>query len=123
MLLHLEHDRRSVAFARRWVVRQAHALGVRGETQAAVELLTSELVANAINHGPDDGVITVRTSADGDLFEVAVSDEGTGRPVLRHPPPTAEGGRGVMLVDLLAHTWGTRDLAGGGKAIWFTVEL
>jgi serine/threonine-protein kinase RsbW len=123
MVLHLEHERRSVSYARRWVLRQAAEAGVRGETRAAVELLTSELVANALSHGPESGTITVATDHTDGLFEVTVTDEGTGMPVLKRPEPTAEGGRGVMLVDMIAQSWGTRLLPDGGKAVWFTVPV
>lgn len=123
MVLHLDRERRSVAFARRWVLRRAVEAGIRGETQAVVELLTSELVANALHHGPHDGRIVVEIDvADGQL-RVTVSDEGTGSPVVRTPPPTAEGGRGMMLVDLLARTWGASPLPDGGKVVWFTVPM
>jgi serine/threonine-protein kinase RsbW len=123
MLMHLEHDRRSVTYARRWVLRHAADAGIRGEAQATVELLTSELVANALNHGPAGGLITLQISHVDGTFEVAVSDQGLEQPVLNHAPPTAESGRGVMLVDMLADSWGIRPLDGGGKSVWFTVRL
>ena len=123
MLLHLEHERRSVTFARRWALRQAAAAGIRGEARAVVELLTSELVANALNHGPPDGRITVGTEVVDGALEVTVCDQGEKTPVVRHPPPTETGGRGMMLVDMLAASWGTTPLADGGKAVWFTVRL
>jgi serine/threonine-protein kinase RsbW len=123
MVLHLEHERRSVSYARRWVLRQAADAGIRGETRSAVELLTSELVANALNHGPEVGTITVATHHTDGHFEVTVTDEGREMPVLKHPEPTAEGGRGVMLVDMLAESWGARLLPDGGKAVWFRVPL
>ena len=123
MLLHLEHDRRSVTYARRWVLRQAATAGVRADTSAVVELLTSELVANALHHGPADGPITVRTAVVDGALEVTVCDQGQQAPVVRRPPATAEGGRGMMLVDMLATTWGTTPLSDGGKAVWFTVGL
>lgn len=123
MLLHLERDRRSVSSARRWVMRQAAAAGVRGEAHAVVELLTSELVANALHHGPPGGPITVETAVvDGDL-QVTVCDGGDGTPVVRDPPVTADGGRGMMLVQLLSAAWGTAPLPDGGKAVWFTVRV
>lgn len=123
MLLHLEHERRSVTFARRWALRQAAEAGIRGEARAVVELLTSELVANALNHGPPGGRITVRTAVVDGALEVTVCDQGEKLPVVRHPPPTETGGRGMMLVDMLAASWGTTPLADGGKAVWFTVPL
>jgi serine/threonine-protein kinase RsbW len=123
MLLHLQHDRRHVTYARRWVLRQAADAGVQGQARATVELLTSEMVANALEHGPEDGIITVHTGTDDGVFEVAVSDEGTDPPVVKHPPRTAAGGRGMMLVDMLADRWGVRVLDGGGKSVWFTVRI
>jgi serine/threonine-protein kinase RsbW len=123
MLLHLQHDRRHVSYARRWVLRQAAEVGIQGEARAVVELLTSELVANALDHGPVDGIITVHTGQSDGVFTITVNDAGEGLPVVGHPPPTAEGGRGMMLVDLLAESWGTHLLAGGGKAVWFTTRI
>jgi len=123
MLLHLERERRSVTFARRWVMRQAAEMGVHGDAQGVVELLTSELVANALTHGPPDGQITVEAVVVDGSLQVTVCDQGDGSPVVRNPPATSEGGRGVMLVDLLARTWGTTPLPGGGKAVWFTVVV
>jgi anti-sigma regulatory factor (Ser/Thr protein kinase) len=123
MLLHLEHDRRSVTYARRWVLRQAAASGIRGDAQAVVELLTSELVANALNHGPADGDISVQTEVVDGALRVTVSDQDDREPVVRHPPPTAPGGRGIMLVDMLATAWGATPLPDGGKAVWFTVTI
>ncbi len=123
MELHLEHDRRSVTYARRWVLRQAAEAGVGGDTQAVVELLTSELVANALHHGPAGGRIVVETGVVDGHLQVTVHDEGDTGPVVRDPPPTAHGGRGMMLVDLLATAWGTTPRPDGGKGVWFTVAL
>ncbi len=123
VLLHLEHDRRSVTFARRWVLRQASAAGVRGDAQAVVELLTSELVANALHHGPTGGEISVETGVVDGLLVVTVSDQGDGSPVVRDPPADATGGRGMMLVEMLAAEWGTTPLPAGGKAVWFSVAV
>ncbi|WP_298460956.1 ATP-binding protein [uncultured Cellulomonas sp.] len=123
MLLHLEHERRHVTYARRWVLRQAAEVGIQGEARAVVELLTSELVANALEHGPAGGIITVHTSDHDGLFHVTVSDAADALPVVGNPPPTAEGGRGMMLVDMLADSWGTQALQGGGKAVWFVTRI
>lgn len=123
MLLHLEHDRRSVTYARRWVLRQAAAAGVRGEAQAVVELLTSELVANAIHHGPTDGQVSVETEVVDGHLHVVVCDQGAGAPVVRDPPSHATSGRGMMLVEMLAASWGTTPLHAGGKAVWFSVAV
>ncbi|MDT0400368.1 MULTISPECIES: ATP-binding protein [Streptomyces] len=74
-------------------------------------LLTSELVTNAIRHGTrredEDLIELVLWPADGHYW-LAVSDPGTGRPVLTHPDANAENGRGLLLVDSLATTWTVR---------------
>ncbi|NJQ00835.1 ATP-binding protein [Streptomyces zingiberis] len=74
-------------------------------------LLTSELVTNAIRHGArseDENLIElVLWPADGHYW-LAVSDPGTGNPVLTHPPADSEHGRGLLLVDTLATTWTVR---------------
>jgi anti-sigma regulatory factor (Ser/Thr protein kinase) len=122
-MLTLGPDRGSVAQARHWVLRRASEAGVAGETGAVVELLTSEIVANAVVHGPDDGSITVRTRAARGRFLVEVLDDAPQAPVVRHTDPLDEGGRGMMLVDMLAADWGVRPHPGDGKTVWFRVAI
>jgi serine/threonine-protein kinase RsbW len=122
-MLRLDPDRGSVAHARHWVLRRAAEAGVDGEPGAVVELLTSELVANAVVHGPPHGSILVRTRATDDRFEVSVSDESPRVPVVRHSGPLDEGGRGMMLVELMAADWGVRVDDGARKSVWFQVAV
>jgi serine/threonine-protein kinase RsbW len=122
-MLRLEADRASVAHARHWVLRRAAEVGVSGEPGAVVELLTSELVANAVVHGPQHGSILVGTRAHDGRFEVAVSDESPQVPVVRDSGPLDEGGRGMMLVELMAVDWGVRVEDGLRKSVWFQVAV
>ena len=46
------------------------AEGVFGAENQVVELLTGELVANAVLHGPSDGVVRVRAWRAGDTVRV-----------------------------------------------------
>lgn len=90
-----------------------------------IELIVSELVANAIRHG--EGPIGVRISHDGIQLRVEVHDDGAGRPV-RHPVTAdAESGRGLRLVDALLGHDGTRgvtdDDTGDGKTVHATIRL
>ncbi len=123
MMLRLAPDRGSVADARHWVLRRAAEAGVAGEPGAVVELLTSELVANAVVHGPPDGDITVHVRSQDRTFEVAVADDSPTVPVVRHSDPLSEGGRGMMLVELMAAEWGVRVEDGDRKAVWFQVAF
>jgi anti-sigma regulatory factor (Ser/Thr protein kinase) len=74
-----------------------------------VELLVSELVANAVRHGARSGApvkVIVRTSAQ--TMRVEVSDAGAGFDPTRLAAPSSErgGGWGLAIVAALAHRWG-----------------
>jgi anti-sigma regulatory factor (Ser/Thr protein kinase) len=90
-------------------------------------LLTSELLTNAIRYGSPAGegdlVELVLWPADGHYW-LAVSDPGTGgraaagsKPVLTHPGPDAESGRGLLLVDHLAAAWTVRPRPTRGTSV------
>ena len=102
-------------------MRAAAAAGIGGAANQVVELLTGELVANAVVHGPPDGAVTVRVRIDGPVVRVMVSDGGGGVPVVGHPEPTAPSGRGLALVEALSSDWGTH-IVPGGKTVWFEVH-
>ncbi|MFJ9697020.1 ATP-binding protein [Kitasatospora sp. NPDC101183] len=85
------------------------------------ELLLGELFANAVQHSdaPDDRHIEIRISVTHDLLRIEVHDAGTGHPTLQPPTPTSEHGRGLHLVNELAHRWGHSPRTGGiGKYVW-----
>jgi anti-sigma regulatory factor (Ser/Thr protein kinase) len=85
-------------------------------------LLTSELVTNAVRYGGPLIVLTVHD--DSDALRIEVHDDGP----WVEPAGAAEehptGGRGLLLVESLAHTWGTatRGSDRGGKAVWFALS-
>ncbi|MFF6784376.1 ATP-binding protein [Streptomyces sp. NPDC012510] len=55
-------------------------------------------------------------------MRLEVSDAGVGKPEVRVPGDEETGGRGLLLVEALAHRWGVEERAGGiGKTVW--VEL
>ncbi|GAB2716306.1 ATP-binding protein [Streptomyces bullii] len=84
------------------------------------ELLTSELVTNALVHTDHDAVVTATVGPRG--LRVEVRDFVARRPRLRGPS-TDEGtnGRGLVLVQSLADAWGVRP-HGVGKAVWFELD-
>lgn len=106
---------------RHWVMRTIAELGVTGATNQVVELLTAELVSNAVVHGPAGGQVRVRLRVAGPYVRVEVIDTGHGAPTVRHPEPTAPSGRGLALVEALAESWGTRP-RDGGTSVWFQVD-
>jgi anti-sigma regulatory factor (Ser/Thr protein kinase) len=79
-------------------------------------LLTSEVVTNAILHARTDLVVTA--SLDGNRARVAVRDEEVNPPRRRQPRPDSENGRGLVLVEALAGSWGVIP-HGSGKVVWF----
>jgi anti-sigma regulatory factor (Ser/Thr protein kinase) len=84
------------------------------------ELLTSELVTNAVLHARSGVTVTVAV-ADG-TAEIGVTDESTAAPAPRSPIPSIEGGRGLRLVDRVAEDWGVAylDL---GKQVWCRLDV
>jgi anti-sigma regulatory factor (Ser/Thr protein kinase) len=88
---------------------------------ADAELLTSELVSNAVRHAELDPSqeIVVRIVADGNV-RVEVADPGPPFDVDLREPSTDSSGWGLLLLDEIATSWGV-ELEGSGKRVWFEV--
>lgn len=87
-------------------------------------LLVSELATNVVRHTDASSFVVELEdlSAEG-LLRIGVTDTGADLPVLRTPGPTAERGRGVQLVSVLADRWGARRARGGAeKTVWFELR-
>ncbi len=111
-------DLRSVAAARRLVAATLDGQGP-GVVEEAV-LLTSELVTNAVLHAST--VVEVAITIDDQRLRVEVYDDSPLLPVVRPLTPGATGGRGMPLVDALAHSWGVTP-SPAGKTVWFELSL
>ena len=91
------------------------------------ELLSSELVTNAIRHTDRDAMFTARLyrepASDGGRarLRVEVEDESDLWPTRRTPGEQASSGRGLMLVEALADAWGVEP-RGSGKRMWFELS-
>ncbi len=94
------------------------------EQAHVAELLTSELTTNALVHTDGGAVVRARlprgTHAQvGGRLLVEVRDFADGMPRPRREVPDAgTSGRGLLLVEAMADTWGVRE-HGAGKVIWF----
>jgi len=106
----------SVPAARRFVRDFLAAEGVDSAIVLPAVLLTSEVVTNVILHARTDLVVTA--TLDGNRARVAVRDGEVTPPRRRPAPPDSADGRGLLLVEALATSWGVLPY-GGGKAVWF----
>jgi anti-sigma regulatory factor (Ser/Thr protein kinase) len=85
------------------------------------ELLTCELVTNAVQHASDAARVTVSITRRGPVVHVDVIDDGRiGLPHWREVNGHDEGGRGFQLVNEIAQRWGfLREPI--GTCVWFEV--
>jgi anti-sigma regulatory factor (Ser/Thr protein kinase) len=90
------------------------------DVRDTAELLTSELVTNALLHAGTDLTVHVLSAGSGSVVRVAVDDGSAVAPALRDPDAGALGGRGLPLVASLATRWGWEPLP-VGKRVWFEV--
>ncbi|MET8827891.1 ATP-binding protein [Streptomyces sp. NPDC004610] len=109
-------DLRAVPEARR-AVRELLHTWERSEQSQIAELLTSELVTNALVHTDRDAVLTAEVGPHGVRVEVRdfVAQRPRPRPAVSHE---ATHGRGLALVESLADSWGVHS-HGVGKSVWF----
>ncbi|GAQ58973.1 ATP-binding protein [Streptomyces acidiscabies] len=88
-------------------------------------LVMSELVTNAVKATNDPhGVIGVQLCAVASSLYVEVWDtKADTLPVRKRPKTDAEGGRGLLLIDAVAESWGTEPSRTGGKIVWADLGL
>ncbi|MEV6178320.1 ATP-binding protein [Streptomyces sp. NPDC052016] len=124
--LRLSATPRGARLARRLTAQQLDAWGYPhdGEASDAVQHVVAELAANAVTHGRVPGRdfgLRLLLLPEGRL-RVEVSDARGDRGLRIVREPDAEGGRGLILVAVLARTWGVqeRDV---GKTVWAELPL
>jgi serine/threonine-protein kinase RsbW len=108
------------ARARAAVREAAREMGVGPDDCWRAEMIVTELVSNAVKHGPG-GPVELAVEAGGHAVRGEVGDPGTG---IRHNEldrrrATEEGGRGLFLVDALSDSWG---LSEDHSRVWFEVS-
>jgi anti-sigma regulatory factor (Ser/Thr protein kinase) len=110
----------SVPVARRQI-RAALGLHGLGEYADDAEIITSELVTNAVQHGCHNGTMTIgvtlTTAGSPAAVTVAVSDSSPHGPVRRDTAVGSEQGRGLQIVQALSAYWSWRQ-EDGGKAVF-----
>jgi anti-sigma regulatory factor (Ser/Thr protein kinase) len=126
------HERVSTQFAltrsaphqARRILDAALAKWGLGHLADAADLITSELVTNAVMHGAEPAFLTIYTDreADDGLLFVEVQDAKDAMPLERDADDDAETGRGLQIVDALAAEWGTEP-ARLGKLVWASLAI
>ncbi|MFH8381594.1 PAS domain S-box protein [Kitasatospora sp. NPDC018058] len=93
-----------------------------GEVHRAADarLLTSELLANAVQHAK--GPVRLSLYRHASELAIEIADRSPHLPQPRLAENDDESGRGLLLVDALADNWGVRP-AVEGKTTWFTLSL
>ncbi|MET9807416.1 ATP-binding SpoIIE family protein phosphatase [Streptomyces halstedii] len=108
-----------VAAARQQVREMLHDWADAEQVDSA-ELMVSEMSTNVLVHTDGDALLVAEVSGErgGRRLRVEVADASDELPHTRRPGEMASSGRGLMLMEMLADTWGV-DPQGAGKCIWF----
>jgi CheY-like chemotaxis protein len=99
--------------ARRWPL---------GHVMDELQLLTSELVNNAVVHAQSGVLVTVRRHRGAIRVEVTDWGLGTPRPANAPTASTATSGRGLRLIDAMASGWGAA-IDDVRTTTWFELSL
>ena len=112
---------RAPQHARR-AIEEHFAAVVSSALLASIELLTTELVSNAVRHGGagEEQVVTLHVAAAPGCLRVEVCDPGRGFEP-GPPRPYGEGGYGLFLVSEVSSRWGVSHQ--DGNCTWFELEL
>jgi anti-sigma regulatory factor (Ser/Thr protein kinase) len=102
---------------REFVAHTLRAWGRVSEVSEQAQLVTSELVTNVVKHA-GGARASVALHRHPTRLVIAVEDERHALPRLDRTAVDAESGRGLHLVDSVAHRWGARPLPDGGKIVW-----
>lgn len=124
----LPHTAAAVPVARALVRTALADLEHAAADSDTAELLTAELVANAVEHTAGDAPIELVVELLPTSCQVEVHDPDPAppgnltRPVSEEPDPWQEHGRGLLLIRTLSSSCGHRP-TDSGKAVWFRVPV
>lgn len=108
--------------ARRFVGDVLVRWGIEEPLVHDAQLLTTELVTNALIHARSRSTVTV-SRAGADAVRVEVADQNAMIPEPRRWGPDAVAGRGLRIVERLSSAWGVIiDATGEGKVVWFELD-
>lgn len=105
----------AVPVARRFATETLRGWRFPTETIEIAELVVSELVGNAVEHG--DGAAELTMTLRESTVRVAVLDRNPAMPTVMTPTPVDDRHRGLLIVSALTSAWGTERTA-AGKSVW-----
>jgi hypothetical protein len=108
-----------VGRVRRTTGKVLHDWGL-AELVDVAEVLLTELLTNVLVHVGPGAWHALTLLHDGDVLRVEVRDSSPRMPVARVGAWDEESGRGLRMIDGLAHAWGA-DRLPPGKVVWFTL--
>lgn len=108
------HEARWVERCRRLCTAKLQLWGMHGLVENA-QLLTSELVTNALRHGDGSSDVVVRFVITTHAAVIIVDDGSPGAARVRQAGEDDEAGRGMLLVSALATQWG---VSPSGATTW-----
>lgn len=85
-----------------------------------VRLVITELVSNAVRHGPAGGPIAISVRADAQRLRGEVIDQGSGFDPSSGSDMTSGNGYGLLVVEALADRWGVN--TGHPTTVWFEMD-
>lgn len=113
--LTLDEDVAPLAAVRRWVAQALVDL-TEDETDDCV-LVVNELVSNSYDHGDAPRVVRLLRWANRCVIRIEVDDGSPADLAFGRSRLGPHRGRGLIIVDKLAGTWGV-DVRPGGKTVW-----
>jgi anti-sigma regulatory factor (Ser/Thr protein kinase) len=106
--------------ARDWIY-QAMQLWDLDDPDGVADVLTSELVTNAVRYAGSRQLVLHLAWELGRL-RVEVEDDGSGTVRLKSADPRRGDGYGLLLVEQLADRWGWEPTR-GGRNVWFEIRM
>ena len=120
--LDLAHGPAAPRAARRFVASVLGDWGIAEETVESSQLLTSELVSNAVLHGSGAiELVVTEVDANEGVIRVQVCNGGDGVPTMRRANRDELSGRGLRLIDEMAQGWGSEHVD-GQTLVWFELQ-
>jgi anti-sigma regulatory factor (Ser/Thr protein kinase) len=116
----LPGDVTTPAAARRFVRSALVSVEADPVVIETAELLTTELVTNAIVHAGCKSHLFIRAAKG--VVRVEVTDPDDRQPSMAAPDIDAPDGRGLVIVNGLASAWGVQPTTEGGKTVWFELS-